>query len=384
MSSNAFRGPFNFVWSGIDDLGLRACAQIIQDGSGYRVANKNDFGDINITGANISIGSVGITGAGGTPVSVASVSGSNAMAVYVPSGIKIEGGSSRIEGIRATGVSGSNIPQPVLGGGLVVTGVSGTFTNGTLQNLQQDQFGNIWVSLGTAISSNVDSIVSLISGSGNVAGVDSIGRLLTLSNFQDPRVGITGSNGTALTIQTVSGFNAIPVFQVSGFIGQNQIRGSGLVNTAKVDDVGRLFTSSVISGSGSTNLVAVDEQGRAKVLASVIPGISGGLSTYKNLDLNQSGFSIKGTAGQIYGWWITNRSASERCIKLYDTTGVPNVGVMTPTQTMCIPGSTAANVSFSHGIMFVSGIGIACVTSFADNSSGAPTANDIVVDIFYK
>lgn len=113
------------------------------------------------------------------------------------------------------------------------------------------------------------------------------------------------------------------------------------------------------------------------------PATSGGLSIYKNLDIDESGQNIKGSAGQVFGWYIFNAAAATRYVKLYNKASAPTVGTDTPVMTIPIPAGAAANVEFSLGIAFSLGIGIGAATGVADNSTGAPAANDCIVTIFY-
>jgi hypothetical protein len=120
------------------------------------------------------------------------------------------------------------------------------------------------------------------------------------------------------------------------------------------------------------------------VTANLAPTTSGGLSIYKNLDLDETGVSVKGSAGQLYGWFIYNNATSTRYVKLYNVSSAPTVGTTTPVFTLPIPAGAAANVAFPNGIAFDTGIGLGAVTGVADNSTGAPSANDVTITLFYK
>ena len=117
-------------------------------------------------------------------------------------------------------------------------------------------------------------------------------------------------------------------------------------------------------------------------LVSPRPATSGGLSIYRNLDTG-TGANIKSSAGQVFGWYVYNNAATTRYVKLYNASSAPTAGSGTPVITIPIPAGAAANVEFSHGIAFSSGIGITAVTGVADNNSGAPSSNDVIVNIFY-
>lgn len=116
---------------------------------------------------------------------------------------------------------------------------------------------------------------------------------------------------------------------------------------------------------------------------------SGGLSIFRSLDLDETEEEVKGTAGQIYGWYLFNNASSIRYLKIYNATAANVVvGTTTPVITIPIPAATsggvAANVFSDVGIEFLTAITVAVTTGLADNDTGAPSANDVVVNIFYK
>jgi hypothetical protein len=105
--------------------------------------------------------------------------------------------------------------------------------------------------------------------------------------------------------------------------------------------------------------------------------------TYRTLDAQPTGVNIKASPGEVSGWFIVNNSGAVRYVKLYDKATAPTSGD-TPLITLGIPGGSAANVLSESGIDFASGIGIRCTQLFNDNDTTAPTANDVVLNIFYK
>lgn len=113
------------------------------------------------------------------------------------------------------------------------------------------------------------------------------------------------------------------------------------------------------------------------------PETSGGLLIYRNIDLDETGKSVKASAGQVYGWYLYNNAATTRYIKFYNKATAPTVGTDTPVLTIAIPAGSAANVEYNVGIAFDTGIGVGATTGVADNNTGAPDANDCVVNVFY-
>ena len=79
----------------------------------------------------------------------------------------------------------------------------------------------------------------------------------------------------------------------------------------------------------------------------------------------------------------SDQAASVRYVKLYDKATAPT-SADTPKCTIPLPASSAANIIAPAGIDFTAGIGIRVTSGVADNDTTAPTANDVVVNIFYR
>lgn len=107
-------------------------------------------------------------------------------------------------------------------------------------------------------------------------------------------------------------------------------------------------------------------------------------STYRNISLLATGQLIKGTAGAVGGYFISNVAASVRFVKFYNKATAPTVGTDVPVLTLCIPATSAANVWLGPGINFTLGIGIGATQLVADNDATAPAANDVVVNILFN
>lgn len=119
------------------------------------------------------------------------------------------------------------------------------------------------------------------------------------------------------------------------------------------------------------------------------PSDRSGLLIYRNIDVDEVDVTVKASAGQIYGLWFTNTAVATRFLKFYNaTTANVVVGTTTPVITIALPGNTTDDISgvFSsaYGIQFDTAITIAATTGIADSDTGAPTANDVVVNLFYK
>ncbi len=123
---------------------------------------------------------------------------------------------------------------------------------------------------------------------------------------------------------------------------------------------------------------------------TTVPIATNGLSIHRSIDLDESEEEVKATAGTVYGMWVSNLATTTRFIKFYDATAASvSVGTTTPVITIPIPGNASDDVSGAFnvggmGIAFATAISVAATTAVADNDTGAPAANDVIVNIFYK
>jgi hypothetical protein len=121
------------------------------------------------------------------------------------------------------------------------------------------------------------------------------------------------------------------------------------------------------------------------VTAQLSPQTSGGLSIFRSIDLDESEEAVKASAGQLFGFFLYNLASSKIYVKFYNDT-VANVVVGTTTWALTIPldADQGAVVEFTNGIAFSTAITVAATTGVADNDTGAPGANEVIANVFYK
>lgn len=142
---------------------------------------------------------------------------------------------------------------------------------------------------------------------------------------------------------------------------------------------------SVDEGDGGAARMTLDR----KVIVNPQPHTTGGLTIFRSLDLDETEEEVKASAGQVYGWYIANLATTTRFVKFYNATAANvSVGSTTPVLTLPIPGNAtddiAANALGGMGIVFDTAITVAATTGVADADTGAPGANDVVINLFYK
>jgi hypothetical protein len=144
-------------------------------------------------------------------------------------------------------------------------------------------------------------------------------------------------------------------------------------------------TDSVDEGDAGAARMTLDR----KVIVTPQPHTAGGLTIFRSIDLDETEEEVKATAGCIYGMWVTNTATSTRFIKFYNLTAAnTTVGTSTPVITIGIPGNSSDDIAglfgSTHGIMFDTAISVAATTGVADNDTGAPGANEVIINLFYK
>lgn len=121
----------------------------------------------------------------------------------------------------------------------------------------------------------------------------------------------------------------------------------------------------------------------------LITRTSGGPTIFRSIDLDETEEQIKATAGQIYWIHAMNLSTGIRYLKVYNATAATVVvGTTTPVLTFPIPstsGPSGAGFVFNipQGIPFGTAITVAATTGVADADTGAPGANEVIVNIGY-
>jgi hypothetical protein len=146
-------------------------------------------------------------------------------------------------------------------------------------------------------------------------------------------------------------------------------------------------TDSVNEGDAGAARMTLDR----KQITTAQPHTSGGLAVFKSLDLDETEEDVKTSAGQLYGFYVVNRTTSPLFLRFYNATAA-NVTVGSTAHLAGpfeIPANASdhigASVNFGGlGIEFDTAISAAATTGFADNDTGAPAANAMIINVFYK
>jgi hypothetical protein len=258
---------------------------------------------------------------------------------------------------------------------------SGTKSNGTLRVVIATDQPTLTNSLNVVLQTGANTV-----GAVNQAGT------WTVATNADCSVAAGAAPGKALLVAGV--YNSSLLSPISGQSVALQLDSSGRVIVAPLP--AGTNTIGAINQAGSWN---VGQSGTWNVTVNTalpagtntignvvpVPASSGGLSTYRVLwPNNVTGVNVKGSAGQVYGWYLYNNATSIRIVKLYNKATAPTTGTDTPSHTIVLPPNGGANVFTDLGFSFSSGIGIAVTTGIADSDTTAPAANDVIINLFYN
>lgn len=164
---------------------------------------------------------------------------------------------------------------------------------------------------------------------------------------------------------------------------------------AGTNNIGDVDIASALP-AGTNNIGDVDIASAIPAGTNVIGDVgisgtrtSGGTTLYKNIDVDETEDEVKSTGGQVYWIHAINVGTAPRYLKFYNATAATViVGTTTPDLTFPVPSAGSANgsgftISIPNGIAFSTAITIAATTGVADNDSGAPGANEVIVNLGY-
>jgi hypothetical protein len=353
--------------------------------------------DVNIVSG---AGSGGTASTDDADFTAATTSGTPAMGVYESSPTSVTDGDMGIVGItQARRLKTSATIDAALPAG---TNAIGKLAANSGVDIGDVDVTSCALPTGASTSAKQDTII------GHLDGVEG---LLTTIDADTSNLSVVGGGTEAAAIRVTIANNSTGVLSVDDNGSTLSIDdGAGSIT---VDNGGTFAVqvSSIAAGNnnigdvdvaslpalpaGNNNIGDVDVASIAagtNTIGGVIPKptTSGGLTIFRSLDLDETEEEVKATAGQLYGIWFTNQATSVRWLKLYNATAANvTVGTTTPVITIGLPGNSTDKISGALlggdlGIAFSTAITVAATTGVADNDTGAPSANDVIVNIFYS
>jgi hypothetical protein len=253
--------------------------------------------------------------------------------------------------------------------------------------------------------------VAITAGSGTTIATDDAG---ASGHVQINKLAISTDGAATLIPADASNGLDVDVTRVGGTVAVSnagtfatQVDGSALTALQLIDDpvfaddaaftpgTSKVMVAGFEADESSTDSVDEGDAGAARMtldrkqIVNPQPHTAGGLSIFRSLDLDESEEDVKTSAGQIYSVWVTNLATSTRFVKFYNATAAnTTVGSTAPVITLAIPGNASDDVTGmfggQYGIAFDTAICAAATTGIADNDTGAPGANEVLINVFYK
>jgi hypothetical protein len=259
------------------------------------------------------------------------------------------------------------------GGSLTVDGavtVSGSVAvTGNVDVTPASPLGNDYLPVRLTDGTNFLGALPVTDNNGSLS-IDDNGGSLTV----DGSVGITGSVAVTGTFWQATQ-------PVSGTVTANQ---GGAPWTNNVTQIGgnAILAGNGATGTGSPRVTIASDN--SDVPVKLQPQTAGGATPYSYISAgSQDEASVKGSAGQLYGYAIFNTTASAKYVKIYDKASAA-ASTDTPKLRIMVPANGGANLDLGHGVPFASGIRHRITTGIADNDTGAVAANDILLNLFFK
>lgn len=193
---------------------------------------------------------------------------------------------------------------------------------------------------------------------------------------------ISGNSVTVTSITPGGTTNKLgKVEDVAHASGDTGVMGLGVVTTTE---------AGTTATNGDYSPFTVNAIGATRI--QITGNTVGGLSVYSNLDIDETTGTttqqLKSSAGTLYHCVITNdTAATKEYIKFYNATALTGsaAGTETPVITIPLAAATTQQVSFGGaGYSFDTGMTLAATTGIAVADTGAPAANAVVVNCFYK
>jgi len=264
--------------------------------------------------------------------------------------------------------------------------------------------GYVYTSAAIASSVPLD-IVSVIPGT----GATSLGKTEDAIHASGD-VGVMAlavrNNAHSTTLTSANGdYSPIAVSGTGEVYTQTEITsvipGTGATNLAKAEDAAHSSgdtgvaiwgvrndaKATTFGANGDYTPIATNSAGSVFTETTLIPVASGGLLTHRLISAaSTNATSVKASAGQVYGGYISNINTAARYLKLYNKASAPTVGTDTPFMTLLIPGNSAGGggiFSFPHAIPMGTGIAFAITTGATDADTGAVVSAEVIINLFY-
>lgn len=267
--------------------------------------------------------------------------------------------------------------------GSVTTGIGSVVENTPAYGFQS---GTITASAQTIVLSDIRAFASVnIMITGTYNGIN-LTPEISLDNTNWSTVSIS-RQATPQVLQSTGALTNTTASYVAPTLGARYFRVrstawvSGTMTVNLLANVGSCLTAVVAIPTGTT---AISGSLTTAGTATPIPATAQGASShYRNLDLNDTGVAVKGSATVVSSIEATNTTGAMIYLKIYNQVAAPT-SANTPVKTIGLnPTATTPIACGAFGWRFATGFGVRCVTGIADANTTNPAANGCILNATY-
>lgn len=205
--------------------------------------------------------------------------------------------------------------------------------------------------------------------------------------------GVTGqaTMANSLPVVIASNQSAVPASQSGTWIlgansgvdiGDVTINNAAGASAVNIQDGGNTITVDGTVSAAQSGTWTVQPGNTANTTPWLVTGSAsssvGGLTQHKTDALVATATSVKASAGQVYGYHISNQSSADAYLHFYNiASGSVTVGSSTRTRTIFIPQGGVIDSAFAFGLTFSTAITIAATTTITGSS--APSVGLLVM-----
>jgi hypothetical protein len=233
------------------------------------------------------------------------------------------------------------------------------------------------------VAQRLTSLIALLPaalGAGGGLKVDGSGTALPVSAASLPLPSGAATETTLASVLTQSDFDT-KVGSLTEAAPASDTASSGV--NGRLQRIAQRLTSLIAllpTSLGSGGGLKVDGSGTA-LPVTIGVSTSGGVSVAAG-SIGATATAVKGSAGQVYGWYFYNANATVAYVQFFNVAaGSVTLGTTTPVYSLGIPAGSGANVAFPSGIPHSTAIAIA-VTTTRTGSTGPGSTVDYAV--FYN
>lgn len=155
------------------------------------------------------------------------------------------------------------------------------------------------------------------------------------------------------------------------------VRGQGAMNPLPVTQVGTVTITGTVTANIGTGAIAAGTNAIGDVGVQYRANATGaGTPTIVNSPATPAVQSIKGTAGRLLGFVLTNTNAAARFLKVFNV-AAPTLGTTAATLDICLPTNQVVEISFEGGIAFGTAITCAVTGARGATDNTAITGNEV-------